>query len=89
MLNAVEQERDYPLDVGLGLTAQVELLQRDLECSRVETEKAKKEAWISWSEAYDCRAKLAHANGLLRKIQSDLMEIREHKCIPTNAQGQG
>ena len=89
MVNVVVLERDYLLDERLGLIAQVELLQRDLECSRAETEIAKKETWISWSEVYDRRAKLTHVNGLLRKIRSDLLEIKEHTMHTDKCTGTG
>ena len=44
LVYTVEQEIDYLLGERLGLTAQVELFQRDLECCRTEAKLARTEA---------------------------------------------
>ena len=55
LVHAVERERDYLLDERIGLTAQVELLQRDLERSRAETAVARTEAETAMREIQGLR----------------------------------
>ena len=69
---AVEQERDYLLNERLGLTAQVELFQRDLKRCRTEANLARTEADIARLEVHTSRAEVTDMRYRVGGLRHDL-----------------